>query len=669
MVCWGFKLQYDKREAFLAHSTDQKAAILPVRLQGGTLTQDDYWPAASLGESIVQGTEAVPESLSQDVSASGRRLMKAQVTIHSLCYLLQGLYGQPLFNVRLTLSLFRQPQNDVIFSNLGALHRIVKRSTEAAAPSGEEGVISTVVAMSAESQLQSRRSQDEPKEAEKAISHQSDPFKCHSMFARGLKNHPFLGGAPIPSMNSMISKLPTLFPSPFMIIERWKRLDSSDSVTDKYRYWIVMLSSITSLLPEGKGSGQVITITLATLKQNNGIKAESHQRMEHASYGDIKITLYLFTPLVSNKSVLDSPQTIAPQTRERSGGTPYLDFFTPYQFLVELRASILLMVKNMWAASSIEKAACSIVKSVIEILGIVLKAGTESGAFTRKGDQQHVSMGFTRENTMAGLLLGNFNASTATKRFTPQGVITPQPGSQISASSCWPLTAESHSTDKEGTNVDAAREEPIVPAHGYRTNYASHALPAPAVDTGVPAADMSVPAINIDESNIRPPTASDEPQASESAEIFPSTGERGRARECEKVEQLRVITIEGLDQFRSAICESLIDRSLDVRRVHSTVTLELSSLLTSAFGKVSESSGVRKEAVSTILQSVVSLQVDDLWPYAKTITSTFPLLGLGLQNQDFFDSCLVDLKDNILALIEFIELNKGEPAPWIAINL
>src|SRR5207302_10166494 len=128
-----------------------------------------------------------------------------------------------------------------------------------------------------------------------------------------------------------------------------------------------------------------------------------------------------------------------------------------------------------------------------------------------------------------------------------------------------------------------------------------------------------------------------------------------------------VITIEDLDELRTAIRERLIDRSLDVLRVHSTVTFELSSLLTSAFGKASESPDVRKEVASTILQSLMSLQADDdLQPCAKSITSTSHLLGLVLQNQDFFDACLEDLKEQIPTLIGFIKMNKGEPAPCIA---
>ncbi|PUU81075.1 hypothetical protein B9Z19DRAFT_1168379 [Tuber borchii] len=129
--------------------------------------------------------------------------------------------------------------------------------------------------------------------------------------------------------------------------------------------------------------------------------------------------------------------------------------------------------------------------------------------------------------------------------------------------------------------------------------------------TGVPLADNGVVAINIDESNIRHPPPSGEPQASESAETSLSAVGNGKAKEGQKVDPPQVITIEELDKLRSAICGSLIDRSLDVLWVNSTVTFELSSLLTGAFGKVSESSDVRKEVASTILQSVMSLQADE----------------------------------------------------------
>ncbi|CAZ79591.1 unnamed protein product [Tuber melanosporum] len=696
-------LRHDKKEAFFAPLTDQKAAVLPPRFQGG---------------------------LSQDVRSGGTKLIKDLVTVHSLCYLLQELYGQPLFNVRLTLSIFMEPENEAIVSNLGALHRMcvweeillqntipdtwneatrVKNSAGAAAASIEEEAVPAVVATSAEGQLQNPRSQDEQKEAEKAVVERDGktPWFRNVKTIRFLISQipssitPFLQGL----ARSLISRRSTdLFHKQhaFKIAEAisesmydhltWKRLDSSDSVTDKYGYWIRSSYHHNSETFWGE------VRDLPALGDAEQIGKDSHQRMAHA-YGGIKIILSLFTHLVSNKSVLDSSQTVALQTRERSSDTPRPDFFNPHQFLVELRASILPVVRDMWDASSIEKASCSIVKSVIEILGIVLKADSEGSAFTRKelekkgrlsntiswrtmepneeGIRQLVEMGFTRENAMAGLLRGNGNVNTATEWLTSQGVRTPQRGSQISASSSRPLTAESHSTDEEGTDVDAAREEPIIPAQsegavGGATPATEPIMPppappAPAVDTGVPPVDDGVVAMNIDESNVQTTPPLGEPQASESAEIPPSTVEKGKAREDEKVELPAVVTIEDLDELRSTIRESLIDRSLDVLRVHSTVTFELSSLLTSAFGKASESPDVRKEVASTILQSLMSLQADDdLRPCAKTITSTSHLLGLVLQNQDFFDACLEDLKEQIPTLIGFIKMNKGEPAPWIA---
>jgi len=159
------------------------------------------------------------------------------------------------------------------------------------------------------------------------------------------------------------------------------------------------------------------------------------------------------------------------------------------------------------------------------------------------------------------------HVNTATRWLTLEGVRTPQRDSQISASNSRPLTAESHSTDEEGTDVDAAREEPIVPAQSEgaveRGAAAAEQImpppapPAPAVDTGVPPADDRVVAINIDESYIQPIPPSGEPQASESAEISPSAVEKGKAKEGEKVEPPQVITIQPCAKtIRSTSCQS-----------------------------------------------------------------------------------------------------------------
>ncbi|PUU81077.1 hypothetical protein B9Z19DRAFT_1062939 [Tuber borchii] len=500
-----------------------------------------------------------------------------------------------------------QPENEAIVSDLGALHRIVKNSAGAAAASIEEEAIPSVVATSAENQLQSPRSQDEQKEAEKAVVERDGK----TPWFRNVKTIRFLISQILSSITPFLQGLARSLISrrsanllhkqhAFKIAEAtsesmydhmtWERLGAAELFKVNSLCPVTHLPQLLILSLE-KGSGQVITIALVTFKQNNGIKAV----IDILGTFWVKFRIYL---------LLDSPQTVALQTLERSSDTPRLDFFNPHQFFVELRASILSVVRNVWSASSIEKASCSIVSSVIEILGIVLKVDSESGAFTRKelekygrlsntiswrtmepneeGIRQLVEMGFTWENAMARILRGNGNVTTATEWLTSQGVRTPQRGNQISASSSRPLIAESHSTGEEGTDVDVAREEPIVLAQSEG-----------AVERGAAATEPIMPPPH----RLRPPSISGlfrlmmlpppsgEPQASESGEISPSAVEKGKAKEGKKVEPPQVITIEELDELRSAICESLIDRSLDVLGVHSAVTFELSSLLTSAFGE------------------------------------------------------------------------------------
>lgn len=474
-----------------------------------------------------------------------------------------------------------------------------------------------------------------------------------------------------------------------------------------------------------KGSGQIITTTLITFKQNDGIRAvteiletfwnevqdlpslseaeqmgkDGHQRMAHA-YGGIKIILSLFTHLVSNKSVLESSQTQALQTRDRPPEANRPDLWNAFQFLVELRASILPVVRSMWDSGSIEKASGSIVKSAIEILGIVLKAEGEGGAFTKKdaekrGKQsntiswrtmepnedrirQLVDMGFTRDNAMSALLRCNGNVNSATELLTSQGTHTPQRGSQISTSSSRPHTAESQSSDDdEGTDVDLAREEtvsevPVIVPEGEPSSETAIPPPPPPVpaDGDAPGHD-SIMTMSFDDlvtPHVAPPHPTVEPESTTSvaAETSSTVVDKGKGKEGE-TSDMATVTVEDLEAIRSIIRENLINRSLDVLQVHPNVTFELSALITNGFGKVTESVEVRKEVASTIFQSLMSLQMDDdLRPQGKTIASTAHLLGLVLQNQEFFDACLEDLKDNIPTLVGFIKIYPGESAPWVA---
>jgi E3 ubiquitin-protein ligase HUWE1 len=138
------------------------------------------------------------------------------------------------------------------------------------------------------------------------------------------------------------------------------------------------------------------------------------------------------------------------------------------------------------------------------------------------------------------------------------------------------------------------------------------------------------------------------------------TGVKGSDSSTEKV-----ITIEDLDELRGRVRENLVGRSLDVLQVQGEITFELAELVRSAFESLS--TDTRRDVASTIVQSLLSLQMDDDFrPKAKTIASTAHLLGLILQNQRFYEAAVEDLNEQLEILIGFIKIYPGSRAPWIA---
>ncbi|KAL7269455.1 E3 ubiquitin-protein ligase tom1 [Rhizina undulata] len=747
-------LTHSRKEAFFAPLTNRTASALPTRLHGVVPSNDDRGELNLVGDMFVDDSHAKSEiQMTENIRANGTKLVKDLVTLHSLSFLLQDLYTQPLFNVRQTLPLFQAISKNAgeyesLIPSLGALHRMcvweeillqnsipetwneatrVKDSTTISTTNIEDEALTQAVGavaaagISVSSGIQASKSRDDQKEAEKAVVERDGKtswFRNVKTIRCLISQIPlsitrFLQGLARCLVSRRAGDLLTKQHA-FKIAESiadlmyyhltWKRLDTSDSVTEKYKYWIVMLTSMASLLLEGgkfdltsllpsqtdfrleRPNVQVITTTLITFKQNNGIKtvvdilgtfwkevqtlpsgdpeqiAKDQQRMAHA-YGGIKIILSMFTHLVYTKAVLESPQTQALQSRERASERDRPDYFNPHQFLVELRASILPIVREMWEASSIDKASCSIVKSIVEILGVILKADGEAGAFTRKDLEKKpgltntiswrtmepneerirplVDMGFPREAALLALLRCSGNVDNATEWLISHGG-RDQRGSQHSAASSRPRTADSHSTEDEGTDVEPSRD-------------GSEATPSetPAQST-IPQDELVAPPISAIQVS--------EPQTP--AEL--SSADKGKGKEGERA-QANVITIEDLDAIRTSTRDNLITRSLDVLQVHTDVTFELSKLITNAFVKGSESIELRKEAGSTIVQSLMSLQMDDDFrPQGKTISSTAHLLGIILHNQEFYEACFEDLKDQISVLVGFIKIYPGEPAPWIA---
>ena len=145
----------------------------------------------------------------------------------------------------------------------------------------------------------------------------------------------------------------------------------STCVKDRYAYYIVVLTSISSLMIEGNSidrpSPQVLTLLLQAFKNNEGLKAvgevleiflqevkslrtdktasDVSARMTSAFSG-IRIILGFYAQIITPKAITDSTQSQAITSSERERGSTH--YFSPPQFLVELRMAILPVVKSIW---------------------------------------------------------------------------------------------------------------------------------------------------------------------------------------------------------------------------------------------------------------------------------------------------------------------------------
>jgi E3 ubiquitin-protein ligase HUWE1 len=479
-----------------------------------------------------------------------------------------------------------------------------------------------------------------------------------------------------------------------------------------------MLTATMSLLLEGASSDYfntpkntpperqpfVITTNLVTFKQMGGLEvikkilrtfwdelqnlpasdetevpsSDDQQRMAHA-YGGIRIILSLFSYLVSDRSVQHASQSEALHNRSFADHTR-TDYFNTNQLLVELRATILPVVYEMWESSTMEKKASSaIVKSVVEILGIILKGDHEGGAFTRselkkrpglkntlswrammpreEQIRQLMEMGFSRDSAQSALLRCNDNVDTAANWLSSHdhhGIPPPRlPHDPMDED-------EDEDSDDDGTDIDVDLSGQSAPAQ-----------PAAEPAVATPAADSSMappppPLVSSSGSEYDTPMSVLDSGASSSAPAATTSSDsgKGKAKETEKAAE-KIITIEDLEDLRAKVRENLVGRSLDVLQVQGEITFELAELIRSAFD--AQPSETRKDVVATIMQSLLSLQMeDDFRPQAKKIASTAHLLGLILQNQRFYEAAVEDLNENLAVLIGFIKIYPGERAPWIA---
>ncbi|KAJ5779315.1 hypothetical protein N7457_007035 [Penicillium paradoxum] len=477
-----------------------------------------------------------------------------------------------------------------------------------------------------------------------------------------------------------------------------------------------------------------LTAVLVAFKKNNGLKvlkdicevflndikslpsAESipDQDKELADrlasgYGGIKIILGLFADLTAGKFIVDSSQTQALTTHERDRERS--DYFQPGQFLVELRMEILPMAQDMWNSDFATQSSSPIVRLLIDIMRSSLDGEYETGA-ARKADKPPVLIdtpkkpfvvhteraaalldkGYTDIDLNKEALYRCNNLLVAAEEYCqaqqwlrapprvppgPNDIQTgvPEPASGIDSLDD-PLIGEVQAFDHSSGLIDRSALQMLLAQAGRRSM--ADIMPPPSAPGGDGDADMHDGLARALDSVLNDNDGMDNNGRSESSNQSQPDGrnngdnssEPSAPSQGDPVKHRHMVTIEDLDAERQKVRANLIDRALDILNEHHDVSFELSDLITSAIKKHSEPENFRRDIGETLVQSLVSLQMENFQTAGKKIAAYAHILALTLQDQDMYLATLEELKDCFVTFLGFIKLPTPEKVeqetfPWV----
>ena len=488
----------------------------------------------------------------------------------------------------------------------------------------------------------------------------------------------------------------------------------SAAAHDRAAYWVVILKTLNQLMTDDameRPSPQALTLVLHSFKKQGGfavldeIMQAFHSDIEpriqskepltsrdeemtlSRSVEGIRYLLNFFSRVINSRHVNDASQTQAMTSRSSDRDKP--DFFSAAQFIVELRMAVIKPAMRLWESPVLDKMDISLVRLLVGVLCMELEGESESGAFTRSdklpkrpklavkkwqlkstevfdrlkdeyGDElAREAMFRCYENpaTVRDYCVAQSTHPRATRNpILPDEVQTPVPSlANIEA----PTSSAAAGTSSQPN--DAVSEPELFPG-GLLLDLSEGDDISP---SAVPESSDSVGLTSI--------LALDALHGRDSRGNSPAGSARQELVEASQLPE--VVTVDDLNDERAKLRDDLIDRCLDIVNAHDDVTFELADLIYAAVSKAAEPKSLREDIGSTLLQSLMSLQIEDEIPtadfeaQAKKIASYAHLLALVLQDKTFYDATLDELKDSFCSLTEFIKVypdqKTGGATPWI----
>ncbi|OJK04143.1 hypothetical protein ASPACDRAFT_39759 [Aspergillus aculeatus ATCC 16872] len=432
-----------------------------------------------------------------------------------------------------------------------------------------------------------------------------------------------------------------------------------------------------------------------------------------SAYGGIKIILGFFSELASGKNIMESSQTQSMTTSgDRDRDRP--DYFQPAQFLVDLRMEILPMAREMWNSDFATQSSSSVVKCLIDILRSSLDGDHEAGA-ARQSDTPPALVDVSRRAFVISrdrlLLLREkgfdsdllneaayrcYNHGTAEeycraqtwlrapprvppppndiesiRSFTPPGA---EPADDAAGDSPFSsvldrsalallLAQASGRPTEDGSRPEQGqgRNEDSEVRHG--TEFLARAL------THILNDDHGAGDDERGHPSTRIPRNTSTAEGILSGPLNQAANQAPEQRSEQPTKRRQVVTVEDLDAEREKVRSNLIERCLDVLNEHHDVSFELADLIASATRKHRDPESFRRDVGEILVQSLVSLQMENFQAAGKKVAAYAHLLALVVQDREMYNAALGELKECFSTFLGFVQVtpekSTDETFPWI----
>ena len=454
------------------------------------------------------------------------------------------------------------------------------------------------------------------------------------------------------------------------------------------------------------------------LERSGEVLSKSPQKgdaLELCARDTLSTILSFYSHAVRTKCINEAVQSSVISVRDHKQA----DFFMPGQFLVEIRDAVLPAVSKLWESAALEGVGDNHAKTIIEIMKTVLKGDGEERALKRsdnasrrvqstkpefklkshEGLRSLESSGYDNVLVCEALYRCNNHENNALEYCHLRKICDGAPAFPAPASEQPPAVEPSSAQEPSAasTHTAAPSSDPQTPQRprSVEMTDAAPAQPAQPEPAAPPPPDSGESDQADTDSEDRDLTSDDDgfrgldlPAELQERDLMAMVGGRrmqgllrmvndspaaSSAALPAKDTQQPFTTVDDLDEKRRALRDDLIDRCLEVLSAQPTITFELADLIQAAVAKSGEGANPRADIGRTLVSSLLSLQDEEPSKESGAMIAAYAhLVALILQDRDFFDSTLDELKEYFDALVSWIQLSqdqKAEDAPWIEMIL